>query len=82
MTLRTPLGRILGGSEAAVSRAFGKLAAYYVYFLAVPAAANVLAVPMLSQWIDTAVTYLPAFIAGRRFGDFVVSLPFRSIIHG
>jgi small-conductance mechanosensitive channel len=64
MTLRTPLGRILGGSEAAVSRAFGKLAAYYVYFLAILAAANVLAIPMLSQWIDTAVTYLPSFIAG------------------
>jgi small-conductance mechanosensitive channel len=63
-TMRTPIGDILGGTESAVSRAFGKLAAWYIYFLALLAAANVLAIPELSLWINTAVSYLPAFIAG------------------
>ena len=63
-TMRTPIGDMLGGSERAVSRAFGTLAAWYVYFLAILAAANVLAIPQLSQWVDTAVSYLPSFIAG------------------
>ncbi|WP_306057686.1 mechanosensitive ion channel family protein [Natronococcus wangiae] len=64
MVLETPLGRILGGTERAVSAAFGKLAKWFVYALAILAAANALAIPLLSQWINTAVTYLPAFIAG------------------
>ena len=63
-TMRTPIGDMLGGTERAVSRAFGTLAAWYVYFLAILAAANVLAIPQLSLWVNTAVSYLPAFIAG------------------
>ena len=63
-TLRTPIGDMLGGTEDAVSRAFGTVAAWYVYFLALLAAANVLAIPQLSLWLDTAVSYLPAFVAG------------------
>ena len=62
--METPLGRILGGTEGAVSRSFGKLGAWFVYALAVLAAANVLAVDLLSEWISTAVSYFPAFIAG------------------
>jgi small-conductance mechanosensitive channel len=62
--LKTPLGRVLGGSERAVSRSFGKLGAWFVYALALLAAANVLAIDLLSEWIATAVSYLPAFIAG------------------
>ncbi len=64
MVVQTPLGRILGGSERAVSKAFGKLGAWFVYALAILAAANALAIPTLSQWLATAVSYLPAFIAG------------------
>lgn len=64
MTLRTPLGDILGGTEDAVSRTLGKLAAYYIYFIAILAAANVLNIPLLSQWIADAVSYLPALLAG------------------
>ncbi|MBZ6496406.1 mechanosensitive ion channel family protein [Natrinema longum] len=64
MVLETPLGRILGGTEQAVSSAFGKLAKWFVYALAFLAAANALAIPTLSEWISTAVSYLPAFIAG------------------
>ncbi|MFP8955374.1 mechanosensitive ion channel family protein [Natrialbaceae archaeon A-CW3] len=64
MVLETPLGRILGGTEQAVSRTFGKLAKWFVYGLAILAAANALAIALLSEWVSTAVSYLPAFIAG------------------
>jgi hypothetical protein len=62
--LDTPLGRMLGGTERAVSKSFGTLGKWFVYALAVLAAANVLAIPLLSQWVSTATAYLPAFIAG------------------
>lgn len=64
LVLETPLGRVLGGTERAVSGAFGKLAKWFVYALAILAAANALAIATLSEWISTAVSYLPAFIAG------------------
>ena len=64
MVLDTPLGNILGGTERAVSHAFGTLTRWFVYALAILAAADVLAIAILSQWINTAVSYLPAFIAG------------------
>ena len=64
MVLETPLGRIMGGSQNAVSNAFGAIAKWFVYAIAILTAANVLAIPLLSQWIQTAVSYLPAFIAG------------------
>ena len=62
--LGTPLGRILGGTEAAVSNAFGWLAERFAFALAILAAANVLAIDLLSQRIQTAVSFLPAFVAG------------------
>lgn len=64
MVTETPLGSILGGSETAVANAFGGIAKWFVYAIAILAAANVLAIPLLSQWIGTAVSYLPAFVAG------------------
>lgn len=62
--LATPLGAMLGGTEAAVSKAFGTLGKWFVYAIAVLAAADVLAVSLLSEWIQEAVSYLPAFVAG------------------
>lgn len=62
--LATPLGSILGGTEAAVSKAFGTLGKWFVYAVAILTAADVLAIPVLSQWIQEAVSYLPAFVAG------------------
>ncbi|MFC7136076.1 mechanosensitive ion channel family protein [Halobaculum litoreum] len=62
--LATPLGSILGGTEAAVSKAFGTIGKWFVYAVAILAAADVLAIPLLSEWIQTAVSYLPAFVAG------------------
>lgn len=64
MVLDTPLGNMLGGTERAVSHAFGTLARWFIYALAILAAADVLDIPILSEWINTAVSYLPAFIAG------------------
>ncbi|WP_435347624.1 mechanosensitive ion channel family protein [Haloarchaeobius sp. HRN-SO-5] len=64
MVLRTPLGRMLGGTEQAVSRAFGRITAWFVYALAILAAADVLAIELLSEWISAAVSYLPALVAG------------------
>ena len=62
--VNTPLGGALGGSETAVSRSLGRVAAYFVYALALLAAADALAIDLLSAWISTAVSYLPAFVAG------------------
>lgn len=64
MVLDTPLGNILGGTERAVSQAFGTITRWFVYALAILAAADVLAIAVLSQWINTAVSYLPAVLAG------------------
>lgn len=55
---------MLGGSEDAVANAFRKVGAYYIYFLAILAAADVLNIPLLSQFINDAAAYLPALIAG------------------
>ena len=71
----TPLGRLGGGSEDPVSKFLGKISAWFVYALAILTAADALAIPVLSQWISTAVSYLPAFIAGLVviIGGFVVA---------
>lgn len=64
LVLGTPLGRVLGGTERAVSSAFGSVTKWFVFGIALLAAANALAIPLLSQWLSTALSYLPAFIAG------------------
>lgn len=63
---RTPVGRTLAGSRsddpfAGILGAIGK---WFVIALAVLAAADVLAISILSQWIQTAIVYIPAFVAG------------------
>ena len=71
----TPLGRMGGDTSDPVSKFLGKISAWFVYALAILAAANALAIPILSQWIATAVAYLPAFIAGLIviIGGFIVA---------
>jgi small-conductance mechanosensitive channel len=64
MVLDTPLGRAMGGTERAVSHTFGLVTRWFVYALAILAAADVLAIAVLSEWINRAVSYLPAFVAG------------------
>jgi hypothetical protein len=75
MVLETPLGRMMGGSEGAVSNTFGTITKWFVYAIAILAAANVLAIQTLSTWIQTVVSYIPAFIAGLAviIGGFVVA---------
>jgi small-conductance mechanosensitive channel len=60
----TPLGRVFGRREGAVSTALGRIGAWFVYGLAILTAANVLGVQQLSEWLSTAVSYLPALVAG------------------
>ena len=60
----TPLGRVFGEADQDVSSVFNILARWFIYGIAFLAAANVLAIPALSQWIIIALTYLPALIAG------------------
>jgi preprotein translocase subunit SecF len=67
MTMNTPIGRMIGGTERSISMTLGKIARWFVYALAVLAAADVLAIEMLSQWISAAVSYLPAFLGGLLF---------------
>lgn len=71
----TPLGRMMGDSPDALSNFLGTVTAWFVYALAILAAANTLAIPILSEWIATAVSYLPAFIAGLLviIGGFIVA---------
>lgn len=67
MTLDTPIGAMMGGTQESVSRGFGTIAAWFVYALAFLAAADVLAIQMLSEWIAQAVAYLPSFFGGLAF---------------
>ncbi|WP_232686416.1 mechanosensitive ion channel family protein [Halobacterium zhouii] len=59
----TPLGRMSSGDDP-VSTLLGKITAWFVYALAILAAADALAIEILSEWLARAVSYLPAFIAG------------------
>lgn len=67
LTLDTPLGSMMGGNEHSVSRTFGAIAKWFVYALAFLAAADVLAITLLSEWISQALAYLPAFFGGLIF---------------
>jgi uncharacterized membrane protein YgcG len=60
----TPIGRFAGGDRRSVRGIFAKIAAYYIYLLALVAAADALAIAVLSQWVTRAVSYVPAFLAG------------------
>jgi len=65
-TRGTPIGRTLSGaqSDEPVANLLGAIGKWFVIALAFLAAADVLAISILSQWIQTAVAYIPAFIAG------------------
>ncbi|MFW5956129.1 MAG: hypothetical protein ACOCQY_01885 [Halorhabdus sp.] len=62
--MATPIGGALGGTETAISRSLGRIAAFFVLALAILAAADALAIELLSEWIASAASYLPAFVAG------------------
>ena len=73
------------GGEDSIARALGKLVAYYVYFVAVVAAADVLEIEMLTGLLTELGAYLPVllgalivlvlgFVVGRFVGDLVADL--------
>jgi len=60
----TPIAKMMGDSERAFSKASGKVTKWFIYLAAVLAATNILAIPLLSQWISVALTYIPVLVAG------------------
>lgn len=84
LVMDTPLGGALGGTEKAISRSLGRVGAFFIYALAVLAAADALAIELLSEWIAAAVSYLPAFVAGALIIvlGFVVADFFSDIVAG
>lgn len=59
----TPLERPFE-SAGGVSRVAGRIAAYYVYLVAVFAATDALGVDLLSAWLSEVVSYVPALVGG------------------
>ncbi|RDI69663.1 mechanosensitive ion channel family protein [Halopelagius longus] len=86
----TPLGRMFGDGDTTrsgrgISSALGSLTKWFIVALAVLAMSNVLAIPLLSQWISRAVSFLPTFVAGLLiilfgfiFADFVGDMIMRT----
>ncbi|WP_232700801.1 mechanosensitive ion channel family protein [Halobacterium wangiae] len=73
------------GEGDGIARALGKLVAYYIYFIALVAAANVLDIPQLSELLANLSSYIPVifgavallivgFIVGRVVGDIVADV--------
>lgn len=73
------------GSGDGIARVLGMIVAYYVYFVAIIAAANVLAIPQLTDLLADLGAFLPVvlgalavlvvgFVAGRIVGDIVAGI--------
>lgn len=60
----TPFGPLFPDGEGAVSRAFSVLVKYYVVLIAVFAAAEWLDLQFVTDWIEGALSYVPALAAG------------------
>lgn len=60
----TAAGGMVNRSERGISIALGKIAKWFIYAVAVLAAASLLDIAILSQWVSQALLYIPAFIAG------------------
>jgi hypothetical protein len=82
-TAGTPLESI--GSGEGIARVLGTVVAYYVYFVAIIAAANVLDIPQLTDLLADLGAFLPivlgalavlvvGFVAGRIIGDIVAGV--------
>lgn len=79
----TAVGNV--GGEHGIARGLGKLVSYYVYFVAIVAAADVLDIALLTELLAELGAYLPVllgalivlvvgFVVGRFVGDFVAGL--------
>jgi len=73
------------GGEDSIARGLGKLVAYYVYFVAIVAAADVLEIELLTDLLSDLGAYLPVllgalivlvvgFVVGRFIGELVADL--------
>lgn len=82
---KTILGRTLERSGVTCVRFFDLIVRWFVYLIAILAAANILNIPILSNYLSLIVSYLPSLIAGifilffgfiiaDYIGDFVTSL--------
>lgn len=60
----TSIGNMMGGSERGISKASGKLTKWFIYAVAILAAASLLDIAILSRWISQLLLYLPSFIGG------------------
>lgn len=58
------LGPLVADTEDGVARAFGLVSRWFIYGLTLLAAADILAIAVLSRWLSAAVGYLPSFIGG------------------
>nr|WP_167244645.1 hypothetical protein [Halobacterium sp. R2-5]NIB98594.1 hypothetical protein [Halobacterium sp. R2-5] len=74
-----------GDEGDSIARALGKLVAYYIYFVTIVAAVNVLDITQLSELLGNLASYLPTilgavvllivgFVVGRIIGDIVADL--------
>lgn len=60
----TPLGVLFGDRNGAAAAAVGLLVKYYIFLVAVFAALDHIGFTVLTQWIEGAVSYVPAFLGG------------------
>jgi len=61
---RTPVGRAIEKAGVSLVHFFDLIVRWFVYLIAILAAVNVLEITVLSNFMNTVVTYLPSFIAG------------------
>jgi len=60
----TPLGVLFGDRNGAAAAALGTIVTYYMFLIAVFAALDHIGFTVLTQWIEGAVSYVPAFLGG------------------
>ena len=61
---RTPVGKAIERGGVSLVHFFDLVVRWFVYLIAILAAVNVLEITVLSNFMNTVVTYLPSFIAG------------------
>jgi len=61
---KTVIGRAIEKSGVTCVRFFDLIVRWFVYLIAILAAANILNITVLSQFLSMVVSYLPSFIAG------------------
>lgn len=60
----TAAGKMISRSERGIAVALGKITKWFIYAIAILAAASLLEIAILSQWVSQVLLYIPAFIGG------------------